>query len=141
MRTAFRTPIRRLIKPVNTLQTSYIIRRNISFSSTKRYARSLSIVHWFMAGGVLSCFALIEVKKREPKGSNKIGPLMKAHKSIGLLMFGFIGLRVGLRVITKIPPQLEAPNWMKMAANAAHYGLCYVFVYTCLYYRCNCRYI
>ena len=143
MRTAFRTPIRRLIKPKNTLQTCFIIRRNISFSSSKRYARSLSIVHWSMAAGVISCFALIEIKKREPKGSSKIGPLMKYHKSIGLLMMGFIGIRVGLRLITRIPQQLEAPNWMKIAANISHAGLCYDSYLLILihYTMCNHLYI
>merc|ERR1719384_479891 len=76
-----------------------------------------------MAAGILSCFALIEVKKRQPKGSKLIGPLMHYHKSIGLLMGGFIVARLGLRAISKIPKPMEGPSWMHMAAKASHFGL------------------
>ena len=74
-----------------------------------RYARSLSVVHWCMAGGVLSCFGLVEYKKRQPKDSQLIGPLMHYHKSMGLLMAGLIATRVGLRVVTRAPPHLAGP--------------------------------
>ena len=128
MKSLIRRPITRFTQPVNSLQTSFIIRRNFT-SSTTRYARSLSIIHWTMAAGVLSGFALIEVKKRQPKDSALIGPLMHWHKSIGLLMGGFIAARIGLRFMTKLPPSLEAPQWMRLAADASHATLCYVLYY------------
>ena len=130
---ACRTPITRCSTAarLSTKKNSccYIIRGNISFSSRQRYARSLSIVHWLMAGGVLSCFGLIEIKKRQPKGSKLIGPLMFYHKSIGALLMGFIAARVGLRFVTKIPKPLEAPNWMITSSKLSHAVLC-----MCLYY-------
>eukprot|EP01084_Bolivina_argentea_P278084 474935_1 len=101
-----------------------IIYRNMTlFSSPKRYSKSLSIVHWCMAGGILSCIGLVEVKKRRPKGDPYIKPLMNYHKSIGMLMFGFIAVRIGLRGISKIPKPINGPKWMIYGGHASHIGL------------------
>merc|ERR1719445_2728520 len=105
-----------------------LARRRCSSTPSKpqprlRYARSLSVVHWCMAGGILSCFGLVEYKKRQPKDSKLIGPLMHYHKSIGLLLAGLIATRVGLRVITRAPPHLKGPKWMQMGADAGHIAL------------------
>ena len=108
------------LRPTTSNLLNNLNRRRFSSS---RYARSLSIVHWTMGLGVLSCFALIEIKKREPKGSPRIGPLMHYHKSIGLLMAPLLLTRVGLRLVTKIPKPLDAPDWMQVASKISHYGL------------------
>eukprot|EP00483_Globobulimina_turgida_P011082 UN11103 len=81
------------------------------------------LFHSAMAVGVLSCFALIEYKKRQPKGAPIIGTLMHYHKSIGLLMAPLILTRIGLRFSTQIPKALEAPRWMQVASNASHFTL------------------
>eukprot|EP01083_Nonionella_stella_P035943 98054_1 len=102
----------------------YLIRRNMS--TPTRYSSPLSIVHWCMAAGILTCFATIEVKKRQPKGSALIGPLMHYHKSVGLLMLGFVSVRVGLRLFSKIPPPVAGPRWQQVGSRAGHaalYGL------------------
>jgi len=88
-----------------------------------RYARSLSIVHWCVAAGVLSCFATVEIKKRQPKGSEYIGPLMKYHKSFGLLVAGMVAARVVLRVATRKPAHLEGPKVLHVLADAGHIAL------------------
>eukprot|EP00484_Ammonia_sp_Unknown_P028453 CAMPEP_0197031716 /NCGR_PEP_ID=MMETSP1384-20130603/10636_1 /TAXON_ID=29189 /ORGANISM="Ammonia sp." /LENGTH=180 /DNA_ID=CAMNT_0042461283 /DNA_START=277 /DNA_END=819 /DNA_ORIENTATION=+ len=76
-----------------------------------------------MAAGILSAFALIEVKKRQPKGSDLIGPLMHWHKSIGVLCGGLVIARLGLRFTTKIPAMVEGPAAMHNAAKLSHLGL------------------
>ncbi len=73
-----------------------------------------------MTGGIISCFGLVEIKKRRPKGDPYIKPLMHWHKSIGILMLGFSAARVGLRGISKIPKPITGPKWMVYAEHASY---------------------
>merc|ERR1719410_708191 len=100
-----RTRFYRLQRISKLSQHNLLQQRNLSMKSyvnVKKYPRSLSILHWTIAAGILSCFGLIEVKKREPKGSKRIGTLMHYHKSIGLLLGGLVAVRVGVRAISTI---------------------------------------
>ena len=103
------------IVPYRMAQRNFTIR-----AAPLRYARSVSIAHWCVAAGVLSCFATVEIKKRQPKDSQYIGPLMNYHKSFGLLVAGFVAARVALRVATRKPAHMEGPKALKILADAGH---------------------
>ena len=48
---------------------------------------------------------------------------MKLHKSVGVLMSVAVLGRVGLRLASKIPPEIPGPFLMRMGANASHIAM------------------
>lgn len=126
---ACRTQLQRLgkVQRVRSLPNRMAHRNFTVQAAPLRYARSLSITHWCVAAGILSCFATVEIKKRQPKDSQYIGPLMKYHKSFGLLVAGFVAARIVLRVATRKPAHMEGPKALHILADAGHIALCMCF--------------
>jgi cytochrome b561 len=81
----------------------------------------MRIIHWTMAAGVLTCFALVEIGRYVSKPTKQ--KLMMYHKSIGLTMLVLIFPRVFLRLTRKLPPAVPGPWWEHLAAEASHYLL------------------
>mmetsp|Transcript_6218 Transcript_6218/g.9004 ORF Transcript_6218/g.9004 Transcript_6218/m.9004 type:complete len:217 (+) Transcript_6218:63-713(+) len=85
----------------------------------ERYAKSLSIMHWAIAGGFVACIATVQATQQTEDKELK-GKLMRVHKSFGVLMAGLAVPRIALRLTTKIPAALPGPAWEHFASKASH---------------------
>eukprot|EP00468_Gymnochlora_sp_CCMP2014_P007462 CAMPEP_0167760588 /NCGR_PEP_ID=MMETSP0110_2-20121227/11669_1 /TAXON_ID=629695 /ORGANISM="Gymnochlora sp., Strain CCMP2014" /LENGTH=170 /DNA_ID=CAMNT_0007647115 /DNA_START=94 /DNA_END=606 /DNA_ORIENTATION=+ len=83
-------------------------------------------MHWVTAGGVLGCFATVQLAMNT-KDKKAKGYYMNLHKSFGLCVAGIVVPRVLLRFTSKLPPHLPGAAWEHLAASATH-GMMYVFL-------------
>jgi len=94
-------------------------------SGPAEYSGSMRLMHWGMAGGVLSCIGLVQLNQRTTDKSLK-GTAMFWHKSIGLALgIAFIP-RIAIRMASKVPALPKGNPIEHLAANVSHgafYGL------------------
>ena len=91
-----------------------------------RYAMSMRIMHWTMAGLVIGAVVAVQTAMDQPKtpeGNARRGELMFYHKSCGLTAALLLPIRLVMRFATVIPPTVPAPLPMMWAASLTHYGL------------------
>ncbi|RZA14421.1 MAG: cytochrome b, partial [Proteobacteria bacterium] len=98
-------------------------------NSTSRYGWVSIVLHWGVALTVFGLFALglwmVGLGYYDPW--RKAGPDL--HKSIGLVLFFFMLVRVVWRFISPPPP--PTPNQGKLTRTAAHLG--HLFLYADLF--------
>jgi cytochrome b561 len=89
--------------------------------SADRYTTVAIVLHWLIAAIVLGQFALgwwmQEIPKQPP------GPRAEAfnlHKSIGLVVFALMLVRMGWRLGHPPPPLPAMPPWQARLAHATH---------------------
>eukprot|EP00951_Prasinocladus_malaysianus_P028758 scaffold263395_cov33-Prasinocladus_malaysianus.AAC.1 len=108
--------------------------------AVETYNKGQSMIHWLMAGGILTCFGTVQAsinsKDKDFKGKllrqmkavhHELAQMMTIHKSVGLLMAGLIVPRLGYKLFTKAPGHVPGPTWEKMAADVSH-NLMYAFM-------------
>ncbi len=90
---------------------------------TQRYTTVAIILHWVIALLILGLFATGWYSEILPKGDARTSIVM-LHKSVGLLVFGFIVIRIFWRLSHK-PPALPAtmPAWQQTSAGLLHFAL------------------
>ncbi|HDY85603.1 MAG TPA: cytochrome b [Methylophaga sp.] len=81
------------------------------------------VIHWLMAVGIIFMFGLglymVELTYYDAwyKGS------LDLHKSLGVLLIGFLIFRLFWRAATIQPTALAAPKWQQIAAHGMHHLL------------------
>ncbi len=103
--------------------------RNHLRNSQARFGLVAISFHWFTALLFLGNIGLGLYMTSLPLGDPNLFPLFQFHKSIGILVFALVLLRLLWRLIDKAPalPQ-NMPAWEKQAARAAHIGLYAILV-------------
>ena len=90
-----------------------------------RYSRGAIALHWLIALGVFTQFALgwwMRDIPNDPPGVQAYW--YNVHKSIGLTLFLFILARLAWRLTHRAPPLPgSVPAWQRRAAAASHRGL------------------
>jgi cytochrome b561 len=95
---------------------------NAAKETEEKYAQSLSIMHWLIAGGFVGCVFTVNAKNYTDDKAMK-GKLMNIHKSFGVLMMGLAVPRLALRLSTKIPAKLPGMQWEHIVGSASHIAL------------------
>ena len=99
------------------------LRNFCTSNEVKSYPKIMQLYHWTMALGIGGGIGLVEYHKRLPKGDPRHGTLMYYHKSLGVLMMGFILLRFGTRITNKLPGYLPGASWEHTLSSISHWGL------------------
>lgn len=92
-------------------------------NSSKSYGWISIVIHWFMAIAIFFMFGLglymVELTYYDAwyKGS------LDLHKSLGLVLLGFLIFRVFWRVINTQPTALAGPKWQQVMAHGMHHSL------------------
>ncbi len=91
--------------------------------SILRYTKVAIILHWIIAALILGLLATGWYSEVLPKGDARTSIVM-LHKSVGLLVFGFIMLRIFWRLSHKPPALPESlPAWQRTVAGILHFAL------------------
>jgi len=91
--------------------------------SILRYTKVAIILHWIIATLILGLLATGWYSEVLPKGDARTSIVM-LHKSVGLLVFGFIMLRIFWRLSHKPPALPESlPAWQRTVAGILHFAL------------------
>lgn len=91
--------------------------------SILRYTKVAIILHWIIAVLILGLLATGWYSEVLPKGDARTSIVM-LHKSVGLLVFGFIMLRIFWRLSHKPPALPESlPAWQRTVAGILHFAL------------------
>ncbi|MEN9847815.1 MAG: hypothetical protein RL368_555, partial [Pseudomonadota bacterium] len=92
-------------------------------NSTQRYTLVAIALHWLIALFIIGLLATGWYSGSLPKGDARTAIIL-LHKSIGLLVFGLILIRIFWR-LTHTPPALpeSLPSWTKVVAGILHFGL------------------
>lgn len=95
------------------------------------YSHTAKILHWLVAGLIVSQYLLAELGELAEDGGNKLNQLaiLANHKSIGITILLLALVRLILRFRTP-PPALpnSMPRWQHLASNASH-TLLYVLLF------------
>ncbi|MEN9849129.1 MAG: hypothetical protein RL368_1869 [Pseudomonadota bacterium] len=96
--------------------------------SVQAYTKVAIILHWVIALLILGLLATGWYSEILPKGDARTS-LVMFHKSVGLLVFGFILMRIFWRLSHKPPALPESlPAWQRVSAGVLHFAL-YVFMF------------
>eukprot|EP01062_Namystynia_karyoxenos_P071257 TRINITY_DN66702_c0_g1_i1.p1 TRINITY_DN66702_c0_g1~~TRINITY_DN66702_c0_g1_i1.p1 ORF type:complete len:211 (+),score=74.30 TRINITY_DN66702_c0_g1_i1:86-634(+) len=91
-------------------------------ASAGRYPAAMRWMHWATGAGIISTFAFVQLAQRS-KGDEKMR-YMTLHKSTGLLTFGLVLPRLGIRMASKLPehmpPLFGAPGIEHRLASFTH---------------------
>jgi len=88
----------------------------------QKYARPLCALHWLMAGGILTCFATVQLKKMVKKARWK-KCLMMLHKSTALIVTALVFPRIALRITSTLPNPIPGPKLIQWGALLSHFAL------------------
>ena len=89
-----------------------------------RYSHWSIALHWLMAALLVATVTTIELKGIYPKGSAGRDLLKSVHFSLGLSVFGLLGLRLLARALGPTPPITpEPPAWQAMLGELMHLAL------------------
>ena len=95
-------------------------------SPSDRYTRTAVALHWLVAALVVGQFAwgwwMQEIPKQPP---GLRADAFNLHKSIGLVIFALMLVRLGWRIAHPAPPLPAMPSWEAWLARATH-ALLYV---------------
>lgn len=96
-----------------------------------RYTKTAVILHWLIALGIFSLFALGWYMTDLPKQTPDRAFYFNLHKSIGLTVFALILFRIYWR-LSHTPPDLVATMkaWEKKLAHAGHHTLYLLMILT-----------
>jgi cytochrome b561 len=93
-------------------------------ASSPRYTRVAIALHWIVAVVVIAQFAwgwwMQEIPK-QPPGSRAAA--FNLHKSVGLVIFALMLLRLGWRMRHRAPALGELPAWQQLLARCTHVTL------------------
>lgn len=88
-----------------------------------QYAGSLRWTHWIMGGLMLGSIGTVKAAQWTEDKEKKM-KYMHLHKSLALIVLGFLPVRFALRFTTKLPPHLAGTNtFERLASNVTHYSL------------------
>ena len=90
-------------------------------SASERYTRTAITLHWVIAALVIFQFAWGWWMQGIPK--QPIGPRVDAfnlHKSIGMMIFALMIVRILWRAGHPPPPLVDLPRWQARLARASH---------------------
>src|SRR5438105_22803 len=86
-----------------------------------RYTNAAVALHWLIAALVLVQFAwgwsMQEIPKQPP---GLRADAYNLHKSIGLVIFSLMLVRLGWRLAHPAPPLIDLPGWQRRLAQATH---------------------
>ncbi|QXL84010.1 cytochrome b [Comamonas sp. NLF-1-9] len=91
------------------------------------YPLALIALHWLTLALLLAAYALIEWHDALPKGSGLRALAKYWHEMMGLAVLVVVLVRLPLRLLLGVPPQLSGPQWQRRAALAMHW-LLYLFL-------------
>ncbi|MEN9461042.1 MAG: hypothetical protein RIS84_1062 [Pseudomonadota bacterium] len=92
-------------------------------STTQRYTLVAIALHWLIALFIIGLLATGWYSGSLPKGEARTAIIL-LHKSVGLLVFGLILIRIFWRLTHTPPPLPESlPSWTKVVAGILHFGL------------------
>lgn len=101
-------------------------------NTADRYGWVSIVMHWIVALAVFGLFALGTYMVDLSYYDNWYRSAPHIHKSIGLVLFGLVLLRVLWRFLSPVPRSL--PNhkrWEKISANLAH-GALYILIFVAM---------
>ena len=89
-----------------------------------RYTRTAVILHWLIAAMVIGMIVLGQVMTEVPRQTPLRGTLYNLHKSLGLVLFALIVVRLAWRVGHRPPPlPAHLPAWNRQLATVTHAAL------------------
>jgi cytochrome b561 len=90
-----------------------------------RYALSMVVLHWLMLVLLAAVLLLVEWLHYIPKDDTAFrGVVRDWHKSLGLLVFALVWVRLAFKLLTPTPPITPEPaRWQALAAKAVHLAL------------------
>jgi cytochrome b561 len=90
--------------------------------SSERYSRPLILLHWAMFLLIAVAYGLAEWRDFVPKGDPFRDTLMHLHRSLGLLVFALVFIRLALRGSS--PPIVPSPPaWQEHLSRLVHWAL------------------
>ncbi len=90
--------------------------------SNARYDLPMQALHWVTAIVIIGAFILIQVIGGMPKGPDR-NAMMGIHKSLGVVAFILVAVRVVWRHLSPPPAEPTMPNWMALASRLGHAAL------------------
>jgi cytochrome b561 len=97
-----------------------------------RYAPPMVVLHWLMLLLLAAVLLLVQWLEFIPKDDAAFrGVVRDWHKSLGLLVFALVWVRLAFKLLTPTPPITPAPaRWQAQAAKAVHLALYAVMIAT-----------
>ncbi len=98
--------------------------RAANATPSTRYSRPMIILHWSMFLVIAAVYAVMEWKGFLPEEDPLGVTLTHLHRSLGLLAFALLFVRVALRRTGTTPPIVPPPPaWQEWASRAVHWAL------------------
>lgn len=100
--------------------------RMLSTAATEvsAYSPFLSAMHWAVGGSILGAIATLQLARYEKDNKGpSVGKYMQLHKSFGVAVGALLPLRLGARLVSKIPPKLPGSIVEHLGAVANHAAL------------------
>ena len=89
--------------------------------AAERYTRTAITLHWLIAALVVTMILLGQVMTEVPRQTPLRGPLFNLHKSLGLLTFALVLVRLGWRLGHRPPPlPADVPAWNRQLSAFTH---------------------
>jgi cytochrome b561 len=96
-------------------------------NSSTGYGSVAKFLHWSIVILIIAQYVIIEAAEEMADGPGKL-ETVALHKSIGMLVFGLVLVRIAWRLVNgRNPPPVPMSRAQRMAAAAGH-GLLYVLV-------------
>lgn len=87
-------------------------------SASTTYGRVARFFHWGVAAVLVFQIPLAYIMQDQPLGPDKLANYA-THKSLGLLLFATVALRLAWRLVNPAPPLLAGvPAWQRFGARA-----------------------
>ena len=94
-----------------------------STTPSSRYGWPLILLHWVMFLLVALAYVLMEWKGFVPKEDPFRDTLTHLHRSVGLLVFALLFVRLALRGSGSAPPIVPPPpRWQERASRLVHWA-------------------
>lgn len=88
---------------------------------TTRHSNVLIAIHWLMAVLLVATAITMEVRGLYPKGSAARELIKTAHYILGMVVFGFVWVRLLIRVMGTAPQiTTQPPAWQTMLGHLVH---------------------
>lgn len=98
-------------------------------SQIKKFNPALISLHWLMLLLIIGSYVTMELNESYPEGSPEHFALKANHFSLGVSILLLVVVRVLVRVFTKVPPIIPAPDAkQELLAKLMHLAL-YVFMF------------
>lgn len=101
---------------------------NNNLQAPTKFHPLLIALHWLMLLLIAAIYITMEFSDIFPKGSAERGLMKTTHFSLGISVLLLVVVRIAVRISTKVPPIIPAPNAMQdKLAKLMHLAL-YVFM-------------